>query len=97
MATGKLVYGGILPGWYGGDLDNVIENPYKGKFDVEMDRIFIEEYQFAFQDVFSDQEYGTIENIVSIYGFIFGKKVIEHLKKENKTAVQWKYRVYWKE
>jgi ubiquinone/menaquinone biosynthesis C-methylase UbiE len=97
VAKGKLVYVGIPPGWYGGDLDCVIENPYKGKFDVEMDRIFIEEFQFAFQDVFSDQEYGTIENIVSIYGFIFGKKVIEHLKKENKTAVQWKYRVYWKE
>ena len=97
VAKGKLVYVGISPGWYGGDLDYVIENPFKGKFDVEMDRIFIEEFQFAFQDVFSDQEYGTIENIVSIYGFIFGKKVIAHLKKENKTAVQWKYRVYWKE
>lgn len=97
VAKGKLVYVGIPPGWYGGDLDGVIDNPYKGKFDIEMDRIFIEEYQFAYQDVFSDQEYGTIENIVSIYGFIFGKKVIEHIKKENITTVRWKYRVYWRE
>jgi ubiquinone/menaquinone biosynthesis C-methylase UbiE len=97
VAKGKLVYVGIPPGWYGGDLDSVIDNPHKGKFDIEVDRIFIEEYQFAYQDVFSNQEYGTIENIVSIYGFIFGKKVIEHIKRENKTTVRWKYRVYWRE
>ena len=96
VAKGNVVYVGIPPGWYGGDLDPVIENPYKGKFDVEVDRIFIEEYQFAYQDVFSDQEYGTIENIVSLYGFIFGKKAIEHIKRENKTAIRWKYRVYWR-
>jgi hypothetical protein len=44
--------------------------------------------------VFANQEYGTIENIVNIYGFIFGRKAIEHIKRENKTAVRWKYRVY---
>lgn len=97
VASGKVVYVGIPPGWYGGDLDSVIENPYKGNFDVEVDRIFIEEYQFACQDVFSTQEYGSIENIVSTYGFIFGKKVIEHIKRENKTAIRWKYRVYWRQ
>jgi ubiquinone/menaquinone biosynthesis C-methylase UbiE len=96
VAKDKVVYVGIPPGWYGGDLDSVIENPYKGKFDIEVDRIFIEEYRFAYQDVFSNQEYGTVENIVSIYGFIFGKKVIEHLKREQKTAIRWKYRVYWR-
>lgn len=96
VAKGKVVYVGIPPGWYGGDLDQVIENPYKGIIDVVMDRIFIEEYQFAYQDVFSTQEYGTIENIVSLYGFIFGKKVIDHLRREQKTAIRWKYRVYWR-
>jgi ubiquinone/menaquinone biosynthesis C-methylase UbiE len=97
VAKDKLVYVGIPPGWYGGDLDPVIEDPDKGKFDVEMDRIFIEEFQFSYQDVFSYQDYGTIEKIVSIYGFIFGKKVIEHIKRENITAIHWKYRVYWRE
>ncbi|NSW53465.1 MAG: class I SAM-dependent methyltransferase [Anaerolineae bacterium] len=96
VAQDKVVYVGIPPGWYGGDLDPVIDNPYKGKFDVEVDRIFIEEYQFAYQDVFSNQDYGTIENIVSIYGFIFGKKVIEHIRREHITNIRWKYRVYWR-
>jgi len=97
VAKGQVVYVGIPPGWYGGDLDRVIENPYKGKIDVEMDRLFIEEFQFAYQDIFSDQDYGTIENIVSIYGFIFGKKAIDYLRRENKTIIRWTYRVYWRE
>jgi len=78
-------------------LYDVIENPYKGKVDVEVDRIFIEEFQFAYQDIFSDQDYGSIEQIVSIYGFIFGKKAIEHLQREQKTTIRWKFRVYWRE
>jgi ubiquinone/menaquinone biosynthesis C-methylase UbiE len=97
VSKGSVVYVGIPPGWYGGDLYDVIENPYKGIIDVEVDRIFIEEFQFAYQDIFSTQEYGTVEHIVGIYGFIFGKKAIEYLKRENKTAIRWKFRVYWRE
>jgi len=95
VAKGPVVYLGIPPGWYGGDLNEVIEDVEK--VDDEVDRIFIEEFQFAYQDIFSNQEYGTIEHIVSTYGFIFGKKAIEHLKRENKTAIRWKFRVYWRE
>jgi ubiquinone/menaquinone biosynthesis C-methylase UbiE len=95
VAKGPLVYLGISPGWYGGDLYDVIEDIEK--VDDEVDRIFIKEFQFAYQDIFSNQEYGTVENIVSTYGFIFGKKAIEHLKRENKTTIRWKFRVYWKE
>lgn len=97
VAKGSVVYVGIAPGWYGGDLYNVIENPYKDKVDVEVDRIFIEEYHFAHQDIFSEQEYGTVEHIVNIYGFIFGKKAIEYLRRQEKTAIRWKFRVYWRE
>jgi ubiquinone/menaquinone biosynthesis C-methylase UbiE len=96
VAKGAVVYVGISPGWYGGDLYDVIENPYKGIVDVEVDRIFIEEFQFSYQDIFSNQEYGTVENIVSTCGFIFGKKAIEYLKKEKKTTMRWKFRVYWR-
>jgi len=56
----------------GGDLYEVIEDVEK--VDDEVDRIFIEEFQFAHQDIFSDQEYGTVEHIVSTYGFIFGRR-----------------------
>lgn len=94
VAQGPVVYLGIPPGWYGGDLYEVIEDVEK--VDDEVNHIFIEEFQFAYQDIFSNQEYGTVEHIVSTYGFIFGKKAIEHLKRENKTAIRWKFRVYWR-
>lgn len=93
VARESVVYVGIPPGWYGGDLYDVIED--FEKVDDEVDRIFLEEFHFAYQDVFSDQDYGTIDHIVSTYGFIFGKKAIEHIKRENKTSIRWKFRVYW--
>jgi ubiquinone/menaquinone biosynthesis C-methylase UbiE len=95
VAKGPVVYVGIPPGWYGGDLYDVIEDVEK--VDDQVDRIFIEEFHFAYQDIYSDQEYGTIENIVSTYGFIFGRKAIEYLKREKKTLIRWKFRVYWGE
>ena len=94
VAKGPLVYMGIPPGWYGGELSEVID--MAEMVDDEVDHIFIEEFQFATQDIFSTQEYGTVEHIVSTYGFIFGKKAIEHLKRENKTTIRWKFRVYWR-
>jgi ubiquinone/menaquinone biosynthesis C-methylase UbiE len=96
VAKGPVVYVGIPPGWYGGDLYDFIDDPDKGIVDAEVDRIFIEEFQFAYQDIFSDQEYGTVENMVSLYGFIFGRKVIEYIRRENRTTIRWKFRVYWK-
>jgi ubiquinone/menaquinone biosynthesis C-methylase UbiE len=95
VAKGPVVYLGIPPGWYGGDLNDVIDDVEVT--DDEVDRIFIEEFQFAYRDIFSDQEYGTIEYIVSTYGFIFGRKAIAYLKREKKTAIRWKFRVYWRE
>lgn len=89
----RVVYVGISPGWYGGDLYNVIDDV--DKVDEKVDRIFLEEFHFAYQDIFSVQEYGTLEHIVSTYGFIFGKKAIQALKRQQKTSITWKFRVYW--
>ena len=95
VAKGPVVYLGIPPGWYGGDLYGVIEDVEK--VDDQVDHIFIQECQFAYQDIFTDQEYGTVEHIVSTYGFIFGRKAIEYLKRKKKTTIRWKFRVYWRE
>lgn len=95
VAKGPLVYLGISPGWYGGDLYAVIDDVEK--VDDAVDRIFLEEFHFTYQDIYSVQEYGSVEHIVSTYGFIFGKRAIEYLKKEQKTSIRWKFRVYWRE
>jgi SAM-dependent methyltransferase len=94
-ARGAVVYLGITPGWYGGDLHDLIEDTEQ--VDEAVDRIFIDEFDFTYQDIFTVQEYGTVEHIVSTYGFIFGSKTIAHLRKENKTSIRWQFRVYWRE
>ncbi|HRF49193.1 MAG TPA: class I SAM-dependent methyltransferase [Anaerolineales bacterium] len=94
VARGLVVYVGIPPGWYGGELFDVIEG--FERVDDVVDRIFIDEFGFSHQDIESVQEYGTVDHIVSTYGFIFGRRVIEHLKKEGKTSIRWRFRVYWK-
>ncbi len=91
----KVFYLGIAPRSYGGDLYDLIEDP--DKEDVEVDRIFIEKYNFNYKDLYTTQDYGTVENIVSTYGFIFGSKTIEYIKKTNKTSIKWKFRMYWAE
>ena len=95
VAKGPVVYLGIPPGWYGGDLYDVIDDVEK--VDEVVDRIFLEEFHFSYQDIFSVQEYGTLEHIVNTYGFIFGRKAIAYLKEKKKTAIRWKFRVYWRE
>jgi SAM-dependent methyltransferase len=94
VAKDLVIYIGIPPGWYGGDLYDIIED--EDKVDEQVDRIFIDDFQFAFQDIDSSQEYGTLDHIVSTYGFIFGKNAIEFLKQEQKTTIQWRFRVYWR-
>ena len=94
VAKGPVVYVGIPPGWYGGNLYEVIDDVEK--VDDEVDRIFLDEFHFTYQDIYSDQEYGTLEHIVGTYGFIFGRKVIDYLKREKKTSIRWKFRVYWR-
>ncbi len=94
VARGPVVYIGIPPGWYGGELYDVIEG--FEKVDEVIDRIFIEEFGFLHQDIDTVQEYGTLDHIVSTYGFIFGRRAIAYLRKENKTSIHWRFRVYWR-
>ena len=89
-----MVYVGIPPGWYGGDLAGRIGHDDPDLAVIE--RIFLEEYGFQYADILSTQEYGTLERIVSTYGFIFGRQAIEILKREQKTSILWKFRVYFR-
>lgn len=94
VARELVVYVGITPGWYGGDLYEIIDDV--DKVDETVDRLFLEEFHFAYRDITSVQAYGTVDHIVNTYGFIFGKKTIDNLKQNQKTSITWKFRVYWK-
>lgn len=91
-AREQVVYLGIPPGWYGGELDSVIG--MNEDFAEEIEAIFLDEFKGKYLDITSTQEYGSLKHILATYGFIFGKNAIEYLKREQKTSILWKFRVY---
>jgi ubiquinone/menaquinone biosynthesis C-methylase UbiE len=93
---GTIIYKGVTPGWYGGELDHVIQSQWA----IENDPISDNEWRkagFRSQDYQVVQDYSTLEKIISVYGFIFGVKAIDYLREHNKTTVTWSYRWYIKQ
>src|SRR5256714_6132462 len=92
-----LVPGGLVvrleipPGWYGGELKGVIGPPTPGLGENERNLLAA---GFRSFDIDSIQEYGTTERILRTYGFIFGRRAIEHLRATGQTSIGWRFRVY---
>lgn len=87
---GVIVYLDTAPGWYGGELCAVIDHATEAyEKEVTMNMAGFDHFEFD-----TVQEYGTTKNIVSTYGFIFGKRVIDYLRNTGKTCIQWRIRVY---
>lgn len=84
----------IAPGWYGGDLSCVIGHPTLES--EEASRAMIEQEGFSFEDVDTVQEYGTSDAMIATYGFIFGKRAIDHIRATGRTSVRWRFRLHWK-
>jgi ubiquinone/menaquinone biosynthesis C-methylase UbiE len=95
--NGFIISVDIAPKWYGGELAPVILGKTRcEKSDSEeiRNRVFTS-LGFKHKDFYQIQKYDSMKKILSTYGFIFGKKAIEHLKKHKKTRIRWKFRVYY--
>jgi ubiquinone/menaquinone biosynthesis C-methylase UbiE len=93
-SPGLVLHVDVTPGWYGGELSAIIQQPTP-----ELDAISARltgHYGFAFEDVESVQEYGTSENILRTYGFIFGPRAIAHLQESGETAIRWRFRIHYR-
>lgn len=95
---GFLISIDVAPKWYGGELAPIIcgkkrvtEEDTEGKVHKKYS-----ELNFKYKDFYQIQEYGSLEKIIKTYGFIFGKKAIDYLKKHNKTSIKWKWRIHYK-
>jgi ubiquinone/menaquinone biosynthesis C-methylase UbiE len=86
----------IAPGWYGGDLAPVILGESRESEPDDVRDITLEELGFDYKDCYQTQEYGSVEKIVATYGFIFGKRAIDYLRKHRKTTIEWKARIRYK-
>ncbi len=56
----------------------------------------IQQHGFAFLDFDTTQDYGTTENILRTYGFIFGPRAIAHLKATGQTTIRWRFRIHFR-
>lgn len=95
---GMVINLGIAPFCYGGDLAKIILGPSKmTEEDTEgvVDRILRDEFGFSYFDYDAIQIYDSVEHMVETYGFIFGRDVINHIRKTKRNHVVWTYRVHY--
>ncbi len=87
----------VAPGWYGGELCPIIfdkprnENPVEGSRDDVLANL-----GFEYLDFFSDQFYSSVDKAIETYGFVHGKRAIDHIRENNKTVIRWKWRIRYK-
>jgi ubiquinone/menaquinone biosynthesis C-methylase UbiE len=92
---GLLLQVDIAPGWYGGELASVIQDPAP---DLEANsRNLTTNHHFQVIDFKSTQDYGTSDNILRTYGFIFGPRAIAHLKATGQTTIRWRFRIHYRQ
>jgi ubiquinone/menaquinone biosynthesis C-methylase UbiE len=92
---GTIISVDVAPEWYGGELAKYIDD---SGADIELNakhRLFVDDAGFSFFDIIQTSYYGSLEKILGTYGFIFGEKVIEHIKQNKITSIKWKFRVYY--
>ena len=92
---GVIVSVDVAPGWYGGELAGIIDDP---DADVELrakHRCFVDDAGFDYFDIIQTSHYGSLEKIIGTYGFIFGVKTIEYIKENNVTSIKWVFRAYY--
>jgi len=92
----------VLPprGWYGGELQHIIvdrtEPPSADEYAIPLHRTYQKDLGFEHKDFYQVQEYGSVEKIIAVYGFIYGREVIDYLREHNKTSVKWQFRIYYR-
>ena len=93
-SPGLLIHVDVAPGWYGGELSHVIQHPTP-ELDAKSDRL-MQQFGCSFDDAESIQEYGSLENILRTYGFIFGPRAIAYLKQTGQTSIRWRFRIHYR-
>jgi len=87
----------IAPGWYGGELAPVILGKARKLEDETLRDLVLGKLDFRYKDFYNLQDYGTLDKIVSTYGFIFGQAAIDYLRTHHKTTIKWKWRIHYKQ
>jgi ubiquinone/menaquinone biosynthesis C-methylase UbiE len=95
QSSGSIISIDVAPGWYGGELAHIIDDPGAERELQAKHRLFVEESGFAYVDVMQTSDYGSVEKMIRTYGFIFGEQVIGYIKQNKMSSITWKFRVYY--
>ncbi len=92
---GYIVANGYAPGWGAGELTALLlpeldEGGRNG--DGYMERL-----GFTYWDFEIEEDYGSVEEAVATYGFIYGRTAIDHLIAHHKSSIRWKPRLYYRQ
>ncbi len=82
--------------WYGGDLAEVILGMPRDQMNIELRDQLFPKAGYQCTEFYATQDYGSVENAVQTYGFIFGKKAIEYIREHQKTIINWKINIHHK-
>ena len=94
-SSGTVISIDVAPGWYGGELAHVIDDPGAERELQAKHRLFVDESGFAYWDIMQTSDYGSMEKMICTYGFIFGEQVIGYIKQNKMSSIKWKFRVYY--
>jgi ubiquinone/menaquinone biosynthesis C-methylase UbiE len=86
----------IASKWYGGELSEVIMGMPRDRMELDLPDKLFPELGYSLIEFFASQDYGTVENCVQTYGFIFGKKAIDYICAHHKTIITWKINIHYK-
>ena len=92
---GLIVSVDVAPGWYGGELSRVIDDPEANQDLQAKHDCFVGDAGFSYFDVVQTSDYGSLEKIIGTYGFIFGVKTIDFIKEHGLTKIMWTFRAYY--
>jgi ubiquinone/menaquinone biosynthesis C-methylase UbiE len=95
--NGYFIIANLPPRWGGGELAPVLHGKTRESKDsvgLILDKSLRKE--FKYKDIFVYSRFGSLKKALEVYGFIFGRKAINYLKKHNKTTIKWKFRIYYK-
>lgn len=67
-----------------GDLHDVVED---SALNDRLTDGILEDNGFEYRDFDAIQDYGSVEKMISTYGFIFGRATIDYIKHSYKTTV----------
>ena len=80
------------PNWYGGELRELVAGGVPD-YERAIDQL-LDANGFTRRDFETVQDYGTVGDAIATYGFIFGSRAIDELRRRGQSRIRWRWRLH---